>query len=267
MSMMFSLPTMKFIIGCFFLGVIIVTIARAEESYLEDLADEKFAGKKCPIYPPPENGALAITYIGSDALCSIQCMNGYDFETTPPALYLCVRGTWKFISLFGNTDTSLPWPNCAKTSTPGQLKMGILPFFYYHGDCNDPNTQVTLKQNFLTLSGFFQLCTDPAACTVDAVQMFCGNVKSPVRRRRRSNAMEKAAERLFECLRDDGKLAKACEKEFRQNIPKGMKRMFPCVKKALAKCAERPKDGNDFFHCVDGVEKCFQSEKRVEGST
>ena len=39
MSMMFSLPAMKFIIGCFFLGVIIVAIARAEESYLEDLAD------------------------------------------------------------------------------------------------------------------------------------------------------------------------------------------------------------------------------------
>ena len=43
MSMMFSLPTMKFIIGSFFLGVIIVVIARAEESYLEDLhlADEE----------------------------------------------------------------------------------------------------------------------------------------------------------------------------------------------------------------------------------
>ena len=107
-----SLPAMKFIIGCFFIGVIIVTIARAEESYLEDLADEKFAGKTCPIYPPPENGALAITYFGSDALCSIQCMNGYDFETTPPALYLCVKGTWKFINPFGNADTSLPWPNC-----------------------------------------------------------------------------------------------------------------------------------------------------------
>ncbi|KAK2560281.1 hypothetical protein P5673_017274 [Acropora cervicornis] len=169
MSMMFSLPAMKFIIGCFFLGVIIVTIARAEESYLEDLADEEFAGKKCPIYPPPENGALAITYIGSDALCSIQCMHGYDFESTPPALYLCVRGTWKFISLLGNTDTSLPWPNCAKVP----FKYALIPLLVQRTPCR---------------------------CF-------------------------KAAERLFECLRDDGKLAKACEKEFRQNIPKGMKRM------------------------------------------
>ena len=108
MWMMFNLPAMKFIIGCFFLDVIIVTIARGEESYLENLADEESAGKTCPIYPPPENGALAITYLGSDPLCIIQCGRGYDFKTTPPALYLCVRGTWKFISLLGNTDTSLP---------------------------------------------------------------------------------------------------------------------------------------------------------------
>ena len=111
--MMFSLPAMKFIIGCFFLGVIIVTIARAEESYLEDPADEEFAGKTCPIYPPPENGALALTYFGSGIMYNIQCRDGYDFESTPPVLYLCVKGTWKFISPFGNADTSLPWPNCA----------------------------------------------------------------------------------------------------------------------------------------------------------
>ncbi|XP_067047158.1 uncharacterized protein [Acropora muricata] len=264
--MMFSLLAMKFIIGCFFLGVIIVTIARAEESYLEDPADEEFAGKTCPIYPPPENGALAITYFGSDILCNIQCRDLYEFESTPPALYLCVRGTWKFISLSENTDTSLPWPNCAKTFTPAKPRLGF-PFSYYNGDCNDPNVQAGIKQNLITMSSLFHICNFQNPCPVESVQMFCGNVTSPVRRRRTSTAMEKAAERLFECLRDDGKLAKACEKEFRQNIPKGMKRMFPCVKKALAKCAERPKDGNDFFHCVDGVEKCFQSEKRVEGST
>ena len=77
-----------------------------------------------------------------------------------------------------------------ETSTPGQLKMGILPFFYYHGDCNDPNTQVTLKQNFLNLSSFLHICFDPASCTAEAVQIFCGNVTSPVRRRRRSTTME-----------------------------------------------------------------------------
>ena len=123
MWMMFSLPAMKFIIGCFFLDVIIVTIARGEESYLEDLADEESAGKTCPIYPPPENGALAITYLGSDPLCIIQCRTEYDFKTTPPALYLCDRGTWKFISLFGNTDTSLPWPNCAS-------ERHVIPVFF-----------------------------------------------------------------------------------------------------------------------------------------
>ena len=50
--MMFSLPAMKFIIGCFFLGVIIVAIARAEESYLEDLADEVFLNDRPPLKKP-----------------------------------------------------------------------------------------------------------------------------------------------------------------------------------------------------------------------
>ncbi|XP_074620011.1 sushi, von Willebrand factor type A, EGF and pentraxin domain-containing protein 1-like [Acropora palmata] len=167
---------------------------------VKDDADNKYtncsfginlARKTCPIYPPPENGALAITYFGSDPLCNIQCMFGYDFVTTPPALYLCASGTWKFVSLSDNTDTSLPWPNCAKTSTPGQLKMGIFPYFYYNGDCNDPNTQATIKNNFLILSGTLQVCdAQLPACKPDAVQVFCGNVTTPVRRRRRSTTME-----------------------------------------------------------------------------
>ncbi|XP_029213364.2 uncharacterized protein LOC114976956 [Acropora millepora] len=131
--MMFSLPAMKFIIGCFFLGVIIVAIARAEESYLEDLSDEVLNDR-------------------------------------PP------------------------------------LKK--------------PNARA-------------------------------------------------AVERLFECLRENhGELARACKKEFIRNIPKRMKRLFPCAKKALDECTDRPpKNGNVFFHCIDGVEKCLQAVEGVEGST
>ena len=83
-----------------------------------------FAGKTCPIYPPPENGALAITYFGSDPLCNIQCMFGYDFVTIPPALYLCASGTWKFVSLSSDADTSLPWPNCAS-------ELHVIPVLYF----------------------------------------------------------------------------------------------------------------------------------------
>ena len=68
--------------------------------------------------------ALLLTNQGSDPLCNIQCMFGYDFVTIPPALYLCASGTWKFVTLSDNADTSLPWPNCAS-------EMHVIPVLYF----------------------------------------------------------------------------------------------------------------------------------------
>ena len=69
--------------------------------------------------------------------------------------------------------------------------MGQLPaFFYFDGDCNDPNTQVNIKASFITLAGFVRLCTDATTCSQDTVQVFCGNVTQVARRRRRSTVRE-----------------------------------------------------------------------------
>ncbi|XP_068719978.1 sushi, von Willebrand factor type A, EGF and pentraxin domain-containing protein 1-like [Montipora capricornis] len=145
----------------------------------------------CPIYEPPENGALIINYFGSDPLCQVQCKRGYDFVTIPPQLYICATGVWQFTDFFGTADTSLPWPDCALTNTPHQLKMGQLPaYFYFDGDCNDPNTQANIKTSFITIAGFAKLCLDSTSCSHDTVQVFCGNVTQVARRRRRSTVRE-----------------------------------------------------------------------------
>ena len=73
-----------------------------------------FTELTCPIYEPPENGALVINYFDSDPLCQVQCKRGYDFVTIPPQLYVCGSGVWGFIDFFKNADTSLPWPDCAR---------------------------------------------------------------------------------------------------------------------------------------------------------
>ncbi|CAH3189923.1 unnamed protein product [Porites evermanni] len=65
----------------------------------------------CTLYSPPKNGALVCNYIGSDPTCQVQCKQGYDFEFTPPLVYYCSEGEWKFLSFF-YYEARFPWPNC-----------------------------------------------------------------------------------------------------------------------------------------------------------
>lgn len=79
-----------------------------------------------------------------------------------------------------------------ETANPSIMSMMNLPFFYYDGDCNDPNTQDQIKKNFLDLmkSGMVLpvFCKDkPKECNEDTIDIYCGDVDAAVRRRRRSS--------------------------------------------------------------------------------
>ena len=82
-----------------------------------------------------------------------------------------------------------------ETENPDNLKMSSYPYFYYDGDCNDPNTQTEIKENFINLmvSGLvlplFCASYYPVNCSTDTVQIYCGNVTTAERRRRRSTIM------------------------------------------------------------------------------
>ena len=68
--------------------------------------------------------------------------------------------------------------------------MGFFPEFYYDGNCNDPNAELEIKENFLNLMYVIRVCVDATRCNQDSVVVHCGNVTVTERRRRRSTTME-----------------------------------------------------------------------------
>jgi len=73
------------------------------------------------------------------------------------------------------------------TENPTRLMGNTLSEFYYDGDCNDPNNQATIKSNFLSIFQFFDVCS---GCNEDTTDVYCGNVTSAERRRKRSSTMQ-----------------------------------------------------------------------------
>ena len=80
------------------------------------------------------------------------------------------------------------------TANPSFIRMQNLPFFYFSGDCNDPNVQSQIKGNFITLMTSNLVlplfCKDiPDQCNKNTVEVYCGNVTAAERRRKRAATM------------------------------------------------------------------------------
>ena len=81
------------------------------------IAQLYFEELKCPLYEPPDNGALTCNTIVQEQYCQVQCQSGFDFVFNPPLFYFCVEGQWDTYSLPNhNSSDDLPWPDCAGTS-------------------------------------------------------------------------------------------------------------------------------------------------------
>ncbi|KAL9973308.1 hypothetical protein ACROYT_G019744 [Oculina patagonica] len=106
---------------------------------------------RCPMYPPPKNGALVCLNRddGSSAFCQVVCQHGTDFVAPPAYLYICDdTGTWRTHYLFPNLQ--LPWPDCASGAGPSVVNNpGLSKYFFFNG--NQAHSQVVseLKQKFL----------------------------------------------------------------------------------------------------------------------
>ncbi|CAH3018719.1 unnamed protein product [Porites evermanni] len=72
--------------------------------------------------------------------------------------------------------------------------MSSFPYFYYEGDCNDPNDQTSIKENFIRIltSGRVlpTFCSNRTLCNEDTIKVYCGNVTAAERRRKRSTTMQ-----------------------------------------------------------------------------
>lgn len=66
-----------------------------------------------------------------------------------------------------------------------------MEFQYYSGDCTDPKVQVEAKQNFLKIfdqflqTQFPDFCDIEQSCTVENVQLICGEKQAVGNRRKR----------------------------------------------------------------------------------
>ncbi len=73
-----------------------------------------FTVKTCPLYEPPENGALACHNIDDFLSCVVMCNDKFDFVFNPPLMYFCSEGEWNFYSLpDAPYQPQLPWPDCS----------------------------------------------------------------------------------------------------------------------------------------------------------
>ena len=90
---------------------------------------------------------------------------------------------------------NLYFASTTETANPNNLKMGMFPFFYFNGDCNDPNTQAKMKQDFLAFlrtpgAAPSTVCGNITYCNENTVTVYCSNVTVPEARRRRSPLMQ-----------------------------------------------------------------------------
>lgn len=84
---------------------------------ITNIAQLYFIELTCPLYEPPENGALTCFTVGTDPYCEVQCQSGNDFVFNPPLFYFCQGGEWQFFAPEEGQEysTDLPWPDCAGT--------------------------------------------------------------------------------------------------------------------------------------------------------
>jgi len=110
--------------------------------------------KQCTMFPPPRNGALVCRIVNNQAMCSVFCKNGADFEFNPPLVYFCSNGEWTYLPTPypGVLVQNVPWPNCSGSASSSWIKMyGFQQWFSYSGDAHDSSVQEVIKYQFYEL--------------------------------------------------------------------------------------------------------------------
>jgi len=138
----------------------------------------------CEELSAPLNGAKACDDWALGRMCVPFCNEKFDFsKRVYNAVWVCgASGIWIPIER---------WPDCTKTYSPGDARMG-LTLQYYSGNCSLPETQAQIKQNFITIlnqSAFNEICRDPVfkdKCKAENVKVTCSTVSGSKRKRRAS---------------------------------------------------------------------------------
>ncbi|KAK3730501.1 hypothetical protein QZH41_015709, partial [Actinostola sp. cb2023] len=149
----------------------------------------------CKPFRPPKNGASKCFEWQHQLICTVACQSSFDFTFNPAQIYMCDKGRW---STYGHPmipyENKLPWPDCSKRANPSFVKLIANPAYFYHGDCNDPNVQAKLKQDFITnlyppnSPPFF--CMMNPNCNAQKVVVHCDVLDASSRRKRRARTRQ-----------------------------------------------------------------------------
>ncbi|XP_067686588.1 uncharacterized protein [Haliotis asinina] len=118
----------------------------------------------CPPLPAPRNGALVCEEWSGGSLCQIQCQEEYDIPINgaKQTIFHCSRnGVWNLQNV----------PYCAYREFGDRLRMQ--ENFYFREQCNPRNLR--MKESFLEVVRRSDLCPDSKYCTVDNVEVKCGD--------------------------------------------------------------------------------------------
>uniref|UniRef100_A0A6P8IYU7 Sushi, von Willebrand factor type A, EGF and pentraxin domain-containing protein 1-like n=1 Tax=Actinia tenebrosa TaxID=6105 RepID=A0A6P8IYU7_ACTTE len=149
---------------------------------------------ECKAFSPPKNGLARCINYGNVLGCSVACRDTYDFVYKPASSYSCTNGKWDTWSPANDHDQREHWPDCSKRANPSETAIKALPQFYFKGDCNDPNIQAQLKQDFVTIlyppnaPPFF--CLLKPRCNAQNVKIYCGEVDASARRKRSADTRQ-----------------------------------------------------------------------------
>lgn len=149
----------------------------------------------CPDIVPPKNGAMACDVWVGGRFCHPLCSHGYSVLTSLPNFMVCIEdGTW---------TNHKKLSDCHQTTASARRHVTMAAEFYFTGNCNDPETQAEIKENFMAAvqnsrSRMVQkMCKSPK-CNIRNIKVIC-----PQKQKKRStDTMIINAEIYFESGND-----------------------------------------------------------------
>lgn len=106
-------------------------------------------------------------------------------------LFATTRQIYSKVCCIGATTTEYSIAIFAEVYRPNDVRMAM-DLHYYYGDCNTPEAQAQIKQNFieiLNVSTFSEVCQDPSLkekCNAENVKVTCSEVEFVISRKKRS---------------------------------------------------------------------------------
>ncbi|XP_062607291.1 uncharacterized protein LOC134269086, partial [Saccostrea cucullata] len=143
----------------------------------------------CNPLTPPGNGAISCAAWIFGQMCTMQCQEKFDIpygirtndgSSNFNGQFVCSQST-------GQYHPSNIVPNCSEIR---QVSSSRLPgeFYYFAGDCNDPETLAQIKEKFinvmkqLEIGGWAGVCPNSTECNVNNTDVTCGPVSGKRKR-------------------------------------------------------------------------------------